>query len=124
MAAPQPKVQPEPICLDAVLVAGATVGGVRVVRMVCELESGGRFELATPVITTTTSELSEREQAIVDTLRDSDMPLTRRQIARMLHLESERGAFGQAVSRLRDTGVIFEQSGEYSDAVSKFRDTS
>jgi hypothetical protein len=117
--------RPDPIVLDSVLVAGAVVGGVRVVRIVCELENGGRFELATPPPPSAkTAELSDAEQAIIDVLRDSGRPMTRKQIARELGLDSERGAFGQRVSALCDTSRIFTRSGEYSDDLSKFRDMS
>lgn len=70
--------QHTPIDLRDVLITGATVGGVRVVRIVCELEDGGKISRVFPqreisqedpdMVQTEGSELTERHRAILQVI--------------------------------------------------------
>lgn len=58
---------------------------------------------------------------IVKALRESKVPLNRKQIALAIKAKSHRGRFGQEVSAMVEDEVIFDdEAGMYSDDESKF----
>jgi hypothetical protein len=105
------------IDLTGILRAGAVYDGRPVRRVVIEWE-GGRFESDLPA--TTEEAESGRKLLILETLKASDSPMTRKALATALGLSSTKGRFGLEVSRMVDTKAIFERSGYVTDDVSKF----
>ena len=104
---------------------GEVVVGLRVT---VELESGETLRTGhrrrMPTTTDTESTLTPLEQRIVDVLAASPKPMKRISIAHALGRKQAAGSFGQAVSGLRDSGVIFERDQKITDDESKFGDTS
>lgn len=59
---------------------------------------------------------------ILDALRASRFPLTRKQLALAIGLKGPKGRFAGVVSALVEPGEIFERDGELTDDASKFSD--
>ena len=117
------------VSLDSIassLATGATLGGVRVVRIVFEMEDGGVFDRKFAIGPTAEQreQMSQQEEDIVQTLKDNKKPLTRKQISTLLDLDSTTGRFGQSVRNLLASKRIFEANGKLTDDQSKFDNTS
>lgn len=110
--------------------AGGVWGGEVVVglRVTVELESGETLRTGhrrrAPVASNSDDQLTQQQQRIVAVLASSPKPLKRIAAAHLLGLKQAAGSFGQSVSRLRDSGVIFERDGRITDDESKFEDTT
>jgi hypothetical protein len=105
------------IDLTGILRAGAVYDGRPVRRVVIEWE-GGRFESDLPA--TTEEALSGQRLKILEALRASNSPMTRKALAAALGKPDAKGRFGLEVSAMADTGLIFERGGYLTDDASKF----
>lgn len=132
MAASVPS-RTEPVELDGIaanlMAAGATLGGRRVTRIVFEMEDGGVLErkFATapqPVEQSAAEGLTQQEEEILQTLEESDFPLTRKDAASRLNLDSARGRFGIVVNKLVQAGLIHERGKYITDDLKKFPGSS
>ena len=106
--------------LDAadVLARGMIFHGRTVRRFVIEWD-GGRLETAlpTPGPVPARSSLHHR---VVEVLRASDIPLTRKQLAARLGRKGIAGRFSSAVRESISRGEVFEQGGDLADTRAKF----
>lgn len=106
------------------------VGGEVVIglRVTVELESGETLRTGhrrrMPTTSGDESTLTPLQTRIVDVLAASPKPMKRISVAHALGRKQAAGSFGQAVSALRDSGVIFERDQKITDDESKFGDTS
>lgn len=131
--APSAPLRTEPVELDAIaanlMAAGAILGGKRVVRIVFELEDGGVLERKFAVTQKTVEPhvaegLTQQEEEILQTLEESDFPLTRKDAASRLNLDSARGRFGVVVNKLVQDKLVFERGKYITDDLKKFPDSS
>lgn len=107
------------IDLTGIVRAGAVYDGHTVRRVVIEWDTG---ELRAALPSSSQSEDDETTARILDALRTSAGPLTRKALATALGLKTPKGRFGQVVSALADTGRLIEKDGYLSDDATKFPD--
>jgi hypothetical protein len=62
---------------------------------------------------------SEQKRKILEALQRSEVPLTRKQLARCVGLKNARGRFGTTVSAMVKDGDISEREGMLTDDASK-----
>jgi tRNA A37 threonylcarbamoyladenosine dehydratase len=87
---------------------GGTIDGVRVRRIVAELDDGRVVTIgAEPSLTPT-------QRRILDVLRASPVPLTRKQLTARLRYANAQGRFGVEVSRLVRSGSVRKVLGNLS----------
>lgn len=110
-------VSPMPAIDSGILLTGLTFNGMPVTRVVIEWD-GGRMESALP----TADGMDAAATRILDKLASSPVPVTRKQLARMLGLKGIGGRFSQDVGGLVESGRVVERSGLLTDDATKFDD--
>ena len=124
-AAPSPDAV-APIDTTHVLRVGMVHGGRTVRRLTIEFDGGTMTaelpDAADGEDATDAVSVSRRETRIVATLAGSPAPMTRKRLSVLIKLKSYRGTFGGAVSKLLDTGAIFERDDLLTDDATKFDD--
>jgi hypothetical protein len=117
---PDPTAQPDPLPLDDIERTGAVRFGRPVVRLVMVLEDGR--EIAADLPTAGPAELTgltPTQRRIVQVLRVSPMPLTRKAVANRLGRSDATGKTGTDIRELVHLGYIFEAGGELTDDITK-----
>lgn len=110
---------PPPAALDGtILLTGLTFLGRPVTRVVIEWE-GGRLDTHLPVPEPPDGPALSR---IVERLAASPVPLSRKQLAKVLELKGAGGRFNQNIRHLLETGGVHERDGLLTDDVTKFDD--
>ena len=110
------------VALEGIASLGATFLG-RGVQRVTLIFDGGETTLELPDSDggeLTASQAPSTRRRIVEVLRSSPVPLSRKQLAGHLKLKSARGRFAQEVSGLVETSQIHEDEGMLTDDASKF----
>ena len=116
MSTPPPAL---PIDLTELLRVGAVYQG-RAVHSISLTWEGGEMksQLQTPESTDAEIGLQPRKK-ILEALAASEIPLSRKQLARKIGLKDARGRFSTVVSKLLETGEVFELDGFLTDDASK-----
>lgn len=115
--------EPIPLDLTEVLRVGAVYQGRRVFTVALAFD-GGKMEIELKpgqVIEEEESGIQPRKK-IIEALEGSDIPLSRKQLAKKIGLKNAKGRFSTTVSRLLETGEIHEREGLLTNDASKHLD--
>lgn len=119
---PPQEPHPEPTPLDDLERTGATRFGSPVERVVMHLADGRRVSVDLPrgPPAADADRLTRTQRQILQVLRDSPAPLTRKAVAARLSRPTAQGRFGQEIRALLDAGHLYESGGELTDDPAKF----
>lgn len=109
-----------PLDLSGLERTGAVRFGRPVARVTVTYADGSRATFDLPGPARTAADLSYTQQRILEVLRGSDVPLSRKAVAIKLDRESTKGKFGEAVRDLVSRKLVYAWGDEITDDPTKF----
>lgn len=103
-----------PVDLSQMFAAGAVYCGADVASVRIVLTDGREVRLELPSRKSIAA-LQPTPRRILDVLRESETPMTRKAVAKAIDLESATGRFGSHVAKMIEDGLVFEGSDGITD---------
>lgn len=116
-----PPGEPDPVPLDEIERTGATRFGKPVKRIMLRMTDGGWVEIKLAMKPHPVDDgMTPLQRRILHCIRDSEGPVTRKEVAMRIRAKTTTGDFARAFQVLLESDKIFVRNGEYADRESKF----